>query len=254
MPLWAVIRIHYPTVVRNKEGGLVCVGQAWEYSKVIGLMSIQFDDAGHVLSCGGQASLVLGQTLQRKGHDEAWVNMTDDEIKSLVSTLSNPKLIKILAPDTDVQNVLSEFEHQYEQQTAKAIGRLAKDQSLCLVRVPGSDNRGTAVCADVIHRASGSDVAQVVAEAYRLAPDHGPADIGMTNAGGVRVPLETDGSQDLILTQGTAYTLLPFPNELYTVMLSGLQIRNMLEEAVANWKDHAILMARIPMAAACDGT
>ena len=231
-------RSSYPTVVRNKDGGMVCVVQAWEYSKVIGLLKVQFDDAGNVTSCGGQASLVLGQTAKRKSPQGEWVDMSPQEINALFSTLKNPEIAKILDPDPEVLQVLAPFNVQYENETGRQIGMLAKDQSLCLIRVPGSVNRGSAICADVVERAGGSDVSQLVAEAYRLSPLHGPADIGLANAGGVRLPLETDGMQDLVLTQGLAYAVQPFPNELYVVQLSGQQVIDTLEEAVANWKDN----------------
>jgi 5'-nucleotidase len=214
----------YPTVVRNKDGGMVCVVQAWEYSKAIGLLTVQFDDAGNVVSCGGQASLVLGESMQRKDPHGNWVDMSRDEIDALVAKLENPNLIKMLAPNAQVIQALALFEQQYERETSQVIGNLAKDQSLCLIRVPGSTNRGSAVCADVVERAGGSDISQIVAEGYRLAPAHGPADIGLTNAGGVRVSLETDGTQDLPLTLGAAYTVQPFPNELYVLRLSGQQV------------------------------
>jgi 5'-nucleotidase len=231
-------RSSYPTVVRNKDGGMVCVVQAWEYSKVVGLLKVQFDDAGNVTSCGGQASLVLGQTAKRKSPQGEWVDMSPQEINALFSTLKNPEIAKILDPDPEVLQVLAPFNVQYENETGRQIGMLAKDQSLCLIRVPGSVNRGSAICADVVERAGGSDVSQLVAEAYRLSPLHGPADIGLANAGGVRLPLETDGMQDLVLTQGLAYAVQPFPNELYVVQLSGQQVIDTLEEAVANWKDN----------------
>ena len=231
-------RSSYPTVARNKDGGMVCVVQAWEYSKVIGLLKVQFDDAGNVTSCGGQASLVLGQTLMRKSAQGDWVELSPDEARALVVTLQNPGIIKMLDPDPNVLEVLAPFDVQYENETSRQIGTLAKDQSLCLIRVPGSTNRGTAICADVVERAGGSDVSQIVAEAYRLSPLHGPADIGIANAGGVRLPLETDGLQDLTLTQGLAYAVQPFPNELFVVQLSGQQVIDTLEEAVANWKDN----------------
>lgn len=227
----------YPTVVRNKDGDLVCVGQAWEYSKVIGLMKVRFDDAGRVMACGGQASVVLGQSMQRKGSDGQWVDMNDDDIRKLIATLSYPDIVKVVEPHAKVLEVLAPFEKRYEQETSQEVGQLAKDQSLCLIRVPGSVNRGSAVCADVVERAGGSDVLQVVAEGFRLAPQNGPADIGLANAGGVRIPLETNGVQDLILTYGTIFTLQPFPNELLIVNLTGQQIRDTLEEAVSNWKD-----------------
>lgn len=33
----------YPTVVTNKSGGKVCIGQAWEYTKVFARMKINFN-------------------------------------------------------------------------------------------------------------------------------------------------------------------------------------------------------------------
>ena len=41
-------------------------GQAWEYSKAFGLMNLQFNEAGAVKSCGGKASLVIGDNFKRK--------------------------------------------------------------------------------------------------------------------------------------------------------------------------------------------
>ena len=56
----------YPTVVTNKNGEPVCIGHAWEYSKAFGLMNVQFNEAGAVKSCGGQATLVIGDQFKRK--------------------------------------------------------------------------------------------------------------------------------------------------------------------------------------------
>ena len=47
----------YPTVVRNADGEMVCVGQAWEFSKAFGRMRIEFDARGAVSSCSGNVIL-----------------------------------------------------------------------------------------------------------------------------------------------------------------------------------------------------
>src|SRR5690606_3141641 len=64
----------YPTVVTNRDGEMVCIGQAWEYTKVFGLMTVNFNAEGAVESCGGQASLVIGDEFQR---DDAPLNETE---------------------------------------------------------------------------------------------------------------------------------------------------------------------------------
>lgn len=227
----------YPAVAHNKGGGLVCIVQAWEYAKAVGLLTVKFDDSGHVISCGGQASVVLGPEMKKRGQTSHWVDIQKEEVTTLLSSLRNPDIIQLLEPDAEVLRALAPFEQQYVQRTSTVIGKLAKDESLCLTRVPGSANRGTAICAGVSDRAGGADIAQWVAEAYRLAPEQGPADIGLTNAGGVRIALETDGVEDLLLTEGMVYKIQPFTNELYVLRLSGQQIVDVLEEAVSNWKD-----------------
>ena len=51
----------YPTVVQNADGKMVCVGQAWEFSKAFGRMRIEFDSAGDVSSCTGNVILPVAQ-------------------------------------------------------------------------------------------------------------------------------------------------------------------------------------------------
>ena len=72
---------------------------------------------------------------------------------------------------------------------------------------------------------------------WRWFAIHGPADNRIAHAGGVRVLLETDGLQDLVVTMVAAHTLQPFPNELDLIQLSAQQVKGTLEEAVSNWKD-----------------
>ncbi len=43
----------YATVIEKGDGTKTCVVQAWDYSKLIGNLEIDFDDDGNVISCGG---------------------------------------------------------------------------------------------------------------------------------------------------------------------------------------------------------
>jgi 2',3'-cyclic-nucleotide 2'-phosphodiesterase (5'-nucleotidase family) len=42
----------------------VALRQAWEYAKAVGRMSVQFDGAGHVVSCSGRVTLPIPKNSQ----------------------------------------------------------------------------------------------------------------------------------------------------------------------------------------------
>jgi 5'-nucleotidase/UDP-sugar diphosphatase len=49
----------YATKITKDDGSIVCVVHAWEYSKAIGQLEVDFDDDGNVISCGGQTIFPL---------------------------------------------------------------------------------------------------------------------------------------------------------------------------------------------------
>ncbi|MBY0465952.1 MAG: 5'-nucleotidase C-terminal domain-containing protein [Burkholderiales bacterium] len=222
----------YPTAITNKSGEPVCVGQAWEYSKAFGLMNVQFNEAGVVKSCGGKATLLIGDQFKRKDAAGAWQTVSDTVRTTLMANLAaNQPLVKVLTPDAAAAATLKTYSDQVNAEKAKTIGTAT--DALCLVRVPGeSTNRsaGTAGCESANTLARGSDAAQVVAEAFLFAAKR--ADFSLQNAGGVRVPVAA-GS----LNMNSAFTLLPFTNVLVEVELTGREVVAALEDAVANHLD-----------------
>ena len=228
----------YPTVVRNKSGELVCVGQAFEYAKVFAQMRVVFNPDGSVQSCDGTASLVLGKTFKRNKQP-----LSAQESAAFEARLARIKAVRVAEDDTEVASRLARFEADYATRTQTVIGTLAAADSLCLVREPGSANRGGALCDGVDTRARGADVSQVVAEAYREAYGGSvaaftKAHFGLVNAGGVRVPIETDGVSPRVLRNQDAYLVQPFPNELFSIQITGAEIASALEDGVANWLDN----------------
>ena len=79
---------------------------------------------------------------------------------------------------------LAGFASQVAAEKARTIG--SASEPLCLVRVPGerADPRAGAGCETASSLARGSDVAQVVAEAFLRGSRR--ADFALQNAGGVR--------------------------------------------------------------------
>ena len=234
----------YPTAVTNKSGETVCIGQAWEYSKAFGLMNVLFNETGAVKSCGGKATLLIGDSFKRKDAAGAWQTVSDTVRTTLVANLAaNQPLVKVLVPDTAAANTLKTYSDQVNAEKAKTIGTAT--ESLCLVRMPGeSTNRstGTAGCETANTLAKGSDSAQVVAEAFLYAAKR--ADFALQNAGGVRVPVAAG-----TLNMNSAFTLLPFTNVLVEMELKGTEVVAALEDAVANYQDLAQSNGSHPYAA-----
>ncbi len=233
----------YPTVVQNQSGETVCIGQAWEYSKVFGLMNVKFDTRGAVASCGGQASLVIGDSFKRKNTAGTFVAVDAATQATLSARLATDAGIQVTAPDTVAAGVLAGYTAQVDAQKARTIGTAS--QALCLVRVPGeTTNRsgGVAGCESANTLARGSDAAQVVAEAFLRASKR--ADMALQNAGGVRTAIAAGP-----ITMNTAFTVLPFTNVLVELEVTGAQIVAALEDGVANHLDSAQSNGSHPYAA-----
>ena len=221
----------YPTVVTNRDGRTVCIGQAWEYSKAVGLMNVAFDDQGNVTRCGGQASLVVGDSFKRKDANGAWQTLAGADRDALLAALVQQPRVKVLTPDAAATATLKTYSDQVAAERAKVIG--SATESLCLVRVPGeTTNRsaGVAGCETANQLARGSDAAQVVAQAFLDASKR--AQVALQNAGGVRVAVPAGP-----LTMNTAFTVLPFTNTLVEMDVTGAELLAALEDGVANHLD-----------------
>ena len=233
----------YPTVLTNKDGATVCIGQSWEYSKVFSLMNVKFDTQGSVASCSGNASVVVGDSFKRKNAAGTFVAVDDATKVALTAKLATDPRIKVTTPDTVAAGVLAGYTVQVEAQKAKVIGTAT--EALCLVRMPGeTTNRsgGIAGCETANTLARGSDAAQVVAEAFLAASKR--AHFALQNAGGVRTPISSG-----TLTMNTAFTVLPFSNVLVELDLTGAEMVQSLEDAVANYRDNASSDGSHPYAA-----
>ena len=232
----------YPTVLRNADGDTVCVGQAWEYAKAFGLMKVTFDAEGRVSRCDGQAALVIGEPLKRKDAAGTWQPMAPAEGEALKARLATQPAVRVVAPDPAAAQTLAAFYGQVAAQKARPIGTAI--EPLCLVRVPGerADPRVGAGCEAASSLARGSDVAQVVAEAFLRGSRR--ADFALQNAGGVRVPVPAGE-----LTMNTAFTVLPYNNVLVELDLTGAEVLAALEDGVANHLDRGQSNGSHPYAA-----
>lgn len=230
----------YPTIVSNKSGEQVCIGQAWEYTKVFARMNIKFNGDGSVKSCSGAASVIVGDTFYT--NRALTIPLSIESNARVVARLKSQPEVAVALEDPQFNVQIQPYSAEYDKDTQAKIGVLQGNQSLCLIRVPGTNNYGGSICDPVVHLSSGSDIAQVISEAYRKATEKGAnpfvADFALTNAGGVRKQLETDGLTDRVVTMEDVFTIQPFPNELIVIHITGAEMKTALEQGVQNWADN----------------
>ncbi|MEY2892133.1 MAG: hypothetical protein RJA98_2041 [Pseudomonadota bacterium] len=217
----------YPTRTTDRDGKLVCVVQAWQYSGVVGELSINFDAQGDVSSCSGTPHLLIGDTL-RKGKDV----LAGADRDAALAAIQQSGVLRVTAPDAAAAAVMAPYLARKTQFGAQVVGRA--EAPLCLRRVPGSKlDRSRSTLGDVCNadpsvNARGGDIQQIVAEAFlQGAREFFAADVSIQNGGGVRTDVPAG---DVTVKQ--VYTVLPFKNTLVQLQMSGTELKAALEDAL----------------------
>lgn len=214
----------FPTIVQNADGEDVCIVQAWQYSWVVGELSVTFED-GKVASCGGTPHLLLGDEFVRGGEPVHAAERV--AIQGIID--ATPEL-SIVTPDPDAAALLETFTEQLEELRSTVIGTAG--ELLCERRVP-TEPRGSGDCATLDYAApsgarldvNGGFIQQIVSDAF-LARSF-QADLALQNGGGVRVTQEVGD-----ITVGDVFTILPFNNTLVNLTLSGAEVKQSVEDAL----------------------
>lgn len=213
----------YPTQLENADGDPVCVVQAWQYTWVLGVLDVSFDEAGRVTRCGGRPVLLVGNDFRRHGEPLSGVAL--ERVRSEVD--ASP-VLRQFPPDPAAQAVLDVYRSGIEDFTGEKLADVT--QRLCLRRVPGSHDRsrdGAPGCAERTD-SQGGDAQALAAEAFLAQGQRfGGADVAIQNGGGVR-----NGLAEGAFTVGDAYLALPYKNTLVRLQMTGAEIRGVLEQAV----------------------
>jgi 5'-nucleotidase/UDP-sugar diphosphatase len=217
----------YPTQATDKAGKKVCITQAWQYSYAVGALDVKFDVNGDVLSCNGKPQVLLGDT-----YKVGSATATDTDAAAYRSQLNAAGVFRITTPSPAAVAVLSPYKAAKDALGTQVAGR--STDNLCLRRVPGSkrdtsrSSLGDVCNQDATVVAHGGDIQQLVAEAFlEQGQRFGGADISLQNAGGVRIDIASGD-----ITVGKVYTLLPFKNTLYRLVLTGTQVKSAIEDGV----------------------
>ncbi|WAJ71268.1 bifunctional metallophosphatase/5'-nucleotidase [Catenovulum adriaticum] len=217
----------YPTRVTDKMGNQVCVVQAWEYAHIMGKLDVSFDKAGHVVSCQGEPLMPVSDQFAYEFSDSETRELSEQDKMLVSQALTQHSEVVVTQADTATSTLIADYDQQVNELTQQVIGTVATD--LCLDRFPGQAR--STLCDATATYEYGSDISNVVAKAFMMVTP--TADIGIQNAGGVRVDVAAGD-----FTIADAFTLLPFSNTLVTLEMTGQQIVDVLEDALANTLDN----------------
>lgn len=238
----------YPTVVQNADGDDVCIVQAWEYSHVVGELTVEFDADGRVSSCSGTPHIPVGTTFSytydpdtsvASNSETRTLSVTDADGFTIGQTLTSFEEVVLVEEDQFASAILAGFSAQVDVLAQQVIG--GSSDNLCLARFPG-DTRGQPLCTPAETYTNGSDISNIVAQAFLAVTP--TADIGFQNAGGVRINIPTGD-----ITIADAYTLLPFSNTMVVLTLTGQEIVDSLEEGLSNVLENGGSTGAYPYAA-----
>lgn len=217
----------YPTVVTAPDGADVLVVHAWKHTRLLGRLTVDFDEAGRVISHQGSPCLVAGLPfLDQNG--QPLDSRTQEQVRLAMGRVTGMDLPE---KDPAVSAIAREYAAQVDELGKTVVGRTK--QPLPHIRVPDQT------------LPEGSAIAPLVAEALleKVNRSGFDVDIALQNAGGVRSGILSED-----ITIETVYTLLPFENTLVIFEMTGQRIITLLEDALSSIIDEQRFFGGFPYA------
>lgn len=210
----------YPVVVKGVDGNDVYVVQAWKWGRVLGRIDLTFDSSGQITHAAGHPLMLVADDFKRKDGNGHKTALRGTARQAVLDTLADNPAARVMAEDRSSAAFLAPFTQGVSQLHAKIIGEAKAP--LPHVRAPGETTLGRTM----LH---GSLLAPLVARSMLEKIDRTGtnAEIAILNGGAVR-----DSLKQGPISIGTAYTLMPFRNTLYTMDISGSMLKDVLEQGV----------------------
>ncbi|WP_237081119.1 bifunctional metallophosphatase/5'-nucleotidase [Myxococcus xanthus] len=214
----------YAEPLRNRDGETVCLGQAWQYSQVVGEMTLRFDADGVVTSCGGTPHVLIGNQFSIDG-----TPVSEADNAAMLASVATSGFLRVTQPDGAAAQVLAPFQGRIDEYSRTVVATAGDE--LCTRRVPGNTEPGrSSVSCNALGEvhSRGGDIQQLVAQAYLEVAnaDYGGADITLQSAGGVRRPLQGP------VTAADVIEVLPFGNMLFRLDVTGIEVKSMIEDGL----------------------
>lgn len=215
----------YPYVVKNPKQDPVLIVQAWEKSKILGVLDVEFDKAGKVVKYSGQPVILTGNKstdFQQKNAEGQKEPVDAETFKAIADFIEKEPALEMKTENKQADALLTKFSAPILELKQAIIGRSNVD--LWNVRQPGDKHETAGVLKD------GSMIAPVVADALlwkaKSLKDKN-TQIVIQNAGGVRGDLPAGD-----ITIGQVYELLPFGNTLVLLDLDGASLKQLLKATI----------------------
>ncbi len=189
----------YPTVIKSPEGIDVLIVQAWRWGGTIGLLTVDFDEQGHIKGYSGQPTLIMGETFIQ---DKKVVPYGSDTYKRILQVISDSKVAGVYEEDPFAKKMLQPYKEQLDI-LMKTIIAEAKDDLISGL----NSGLGPIITDGMIWKTG--------------------AQIALLNRGGARSDIYAGG-----ISVGKVMEVLPFNNTLFSIELSGAEIKNVLEDGV----------------------
>jgi 5'-nucleotidase len=217
----------YPTVVSALNGADVLVVHAWKHARMLGHLSVDFDDAGRVISYRGNPCLIAGAPFQ----DNDAAPLDSGTLAQVRPAIGPGTGIALPQEDPAVAAMVGQYARQVAEKGKIVVGRA--EHPLRHIRVPDRT------------MPEGSAIAPLVAESLKRKVNRNgfDVDIAIQNAGGVRTGVPVGN-----ITIETVYDLLPFENTLIVFEMTGRRIISLLENALSSIIDEQRFFGGFPYA------
>jgi 5'-nucleotidase/UDP-sugar diphosphatase len=198
-----------------------CVVQAWEYAKVVGELTVSFDDAGVVTACGGAAKMAINpdRYTVRDANPRFDLSAEDATIMTEFLLALQDTPFVVVEPDADTTAVLAPYLAEAATKRLEVIAQAP--EAICHTYTEQDPICATKVTQNWL---SGG-VCNLVSKGFLLNVP--TADVAIHNRGGCRTDILEGG-----VTFSSVFDILPFSNTLSTYDMTGEQIRLILEDAV----------------------
>lgn len=211
----------YPRKFNSPSNEPVYVMEAWEYSKLVGNLTVKFDKKGVITSVEANPVIPfhLDSAFTRRDKNGKKYSSEGAEREAIIKALLNTKTFKVAKADKKTASVLEKYSKEKKVLGDVEVGVISGNlmPGGSANRIPSSNNPKGSIATRFI--------AETMLTQMRSFGSH--IDLTIQNSGGVRADI-VPGK----MTYNDAYNLLPFGNTLFLFEMSGKEVKQVLEDAL----------------------
>jgi len=189
----------YPTVIKDKDGVITLVVQAWKWGQALAKLMVEFDERGNIKDFNAQQVIVLSDRFVQNRQD---IPTDSETYKKIINSINNSKGLRIFPEDNATLQKLAPYKAQIDD-FRKQILATAEDDLI----VGLNSGAGPLVIDSFVQKVN--------------------AELGFINRGAIRMDLSVGN-----ITLGDVYELMPFGNTICLANLRGSEIKQALEDGI----------------------